>query len=730
MKYFLLVFVASFIVSNSFAQCTSHKVTSISLTNQTGCSSTLNWTPAINTSYFTVSKKVKGTSQWSPPLNVGYTSSYTFSGLKLNKKYSFQVTAYCQAGAIGKSRSITQQQFYASPPAITVAECIFPQQIHVKWQPCSKSNKNRIQTRQLSTTTWSDHFTGTSTEFYLTVTGVEPVLYRITSCIDTTQGWTGVDTIYLAPTSSVHKPNIITIMLDDARFDVYSCNGAPSIVQTPNIDRIANEGVNFKNSYVTYSLCNPSRATYFTGLYAHHHGATDNVKMFYPNLPTIATTLDTAGYYTVLIGKYMNATDNNPLPQPGYDYWMGRYKGGLTNPKFVFSDSSSKVIPGYINDIETDTAVRIIETSNQPFYIDLNYSTHPPYRPRPQEDTLFDGVTFPLPDNYYPFTQDYPNFLYPTQNAEPADSLEQSYRDMYEVMIGVDSEVARLFGALEASGKLDSTLIILTSDNGYMLGEHYLEGKRMTYEPSARVPIFMRYPSWFAPGSLDENDYALNIDFAATILDAAGIPNAFPSDGISLRKLLYDQERRTKFYYEITDVIVQLANSRSVFSPDYKYNYYYCNQVTEEFFDLINDPEEDTNQINNPVYQDLIQYYRTLKDSFRTALTDTINEEIHSCSLANGLLNKLQADEEIQNGDLLVYPNPADEKCRINFPESLPDDANMEVRNAPGSELKIIPLKKGMNHYDLDAKKFSSGLYLIQINSGPFNWESRLIISR
>jgi len=730
MKYLLLAFIASVISESLSAQCVSHKVTSISLTNQTGCSATLNWTPGNNTSYFTVSEKVKGGSQWSQAVNVGYATSYTFTGLKLNKKYSFQVTAYCHPGAVGKRRIITQQQYYASPPVVTTAQCIFPQQIHVKWQPCSNSNKNRIQTRQVSSSTWVDHFTGAATEFYLTMTGVEPVLYRITSCIDTTKGWTSIDTIYLSPTSTGHKPNIITIMLDDARYDVYSCNGAPALVQTPNMDRIANEGVNFKNSYVVYSLCNPSRATYFTGLYPHHHGATDNLKMFYPNLPTIATTLDTAGYYTVLIGKYMNATDDNPLPQPGYDYWMGRYKGGLTNPKFVFSDSSSKIIPGFINDIETDTAVKIIETTTSPFYIDLNYSTHPPYRPRPQEDTLFDGNTFALPDNYYPFTENYPSFLYPAQNAEGPDSLEQSYRDMYEVMIGVDSEVARLFGALEASGKLDSTLIILTSDNGYMLGEHYLEGKRMTYEPSARVPIFMRYPSWFAPASLDTDDYALNIDFAATILDAAGIPNAFSTDGISMRKLLYDQERRTKFYYEVTNTLVQMANSRSVFSPGYKYNYYYCNQVTEEFFDLINDPEEDTNQINNPAYQSLIQYYRTLKDSFRSALTDTINEKIHSCYLANGIVNKFQADDEIENGDLLVFPNPADEKCTINFPESLKEDASMELKDALGAELTIIPLKSGMSHYEFDLRNFSDGFYLIQINSAACNWKSRLIISK
>lgn len=524
------------------------------------------------------------------------------------------------------------------------------------------------------------------------------------------------------------KPNVIVILLDDSRSDTYSCNGAPSFFQTPNIDRIANEGVNFKNSFVVFSLCNPSRASLFTGLYANHHGAVNNVEMFYDYLPTISTVLNSAGYYTAFMGKYMNANDQDPVPQPGWDWWMARVGHGHSDADFNYN-GVVKELEGHVTDVLTDSTIALINKVTEPFLIYVCYSaTHSPTKPRDEEDGIFDDDEMPIPDNFEPYQINYPSFL----GTEPFFShdsagLADDWRGYFEMMAGVDVGVSKILAALEAKQILDSTLVIFMSDNGFLMGEHYLQGKRLPHEPSMRIPIFMRYPAWFPAGSIVTDDMALNIDIAPTLFDLAGIPDTVASDGLSMHKLFDGSKSRTAFYYQATTVNEAAVNCRSVRSLEYKYNYYYCDEITEEFFDLVNDPAENTNLINDAAHQSLIEQYRIQLDSFKAALGDDIIEDISDCYLANSIPVGLNNDEdEIRSAtEIFIYPNPASNAFELQlYSGDFAKPAEVMIYNMESMEvlrLTDVVFSPGVSHA-IPTFNLPDGLYNILVR-----FESKVI---
>jgi arylsulfatase A-like enzyme len=231
-------------------------------------------------------------------------------------------------------------------------------------------------------------------------------------------------------------------------------------------------------------------------------------------------------------------------------------------------------------------------------------------------------------------------------------------------MAGVDENLVRIFDALENKNILDSTLIIFTSDNGYLMGEHFLQGKRLPQDESVRVPMFIRYPKWFPAGTINTSDMVLNIDIAPTLFDLAGVPDTIPLDGLSMHKIFTGEESRTSYYYQATSLNDSAVNCRSVRSLHYKYTFYYCDELTEEFFDLVNDPEENTNLINDASHQSLIHQYRQKMDSFKTALGDDIVEDISLCHIANPVFTRY-ADEESAGINLSIFS----ESLRRVFPD-------------------------------------------------------------
>ncbi|MBK9731726.1 MAG: sulfatase-like hydrolase/transferase [Chitinophagaceae bacterium] len=732
---FLLLFAFCTSVNYSQAQCTSKHPKKLTLSGETGCQATLSWKAVNNNLFYTV--KYKGTSgPWIEIPTQITATSYTFTGLQPNLLYTFAVSSHCSESSASTYSKIEQSGIPCGPPTNITATAIASSTFTFSWtNSCVASTVNQLRYKKITATKWKYVSTGSATSTTLSFQGTNPVMYQVTACSDTTGNWSALDTVYLINSTTPSKPNAIVILLDDSRYDTYSCNGAPSFFQTPNIDRIANEGVNFKNSFVIFSLCNPSRASILTGLYANHNGAQSNKDMFYDYLPTISTVMDQQGYYTAFMGKYLNANDQDPVPAPGWDWWMARVGSGHQDADFNYNGTTKNMV-GHVTDVLTDSTVALINRVNEPFLIYICYSaTHSPYKPRTEDKHLYENEVMPIPDNFAPYEVNYPNFLTEGNLVSPDSAgLSEDYLGYFQVMAGVEEDLTKIYDALENKHILDSTLIIFTSDNGFLMGEHYLQGKRVPQEESMRVPMFMRYPKWFPAGSVNTNQMVLNIDIAPTLFDLAGVPDTIPLDGLSMHKLFTGEKNRNTFYYQATLLNDAAVNCRSVRSLHYKYTYYYCDEITEEFFDLANDPKENTNLINDAAHQPLIQIYRQKLDSFKTALNDTITEEISVCNIENPVLTRFTDDEEEQAGIAFqVFPNPSSGTFQLEIPlRNNHGSVNVAVYNLYGSEVfkqESIGVEAG-KWVTVNISNLPDGIYNVQVAIGQDLFSKKITIVR
>ena len=429
------------------------------------------------------------------------------------------------------------------------------------------------------------------------------------------------------------KPNILVIVLDDARFDMFQPNGGPAFFNTPAINRIANEGINFKFTGVTTSLCCPSRASIYTGLYAHHHGTFEETTSPKPGLTYVSQVLKDAGYYTGFIGKWLY---NWKLPDTpvGFNYWAVTDSFNHLSPLVLFNDGSTQMYSENDPVVFTDLAVDFLDNkvpAATPWLLFLCHRVpHTPYQPLPQDNLLYQNAQMPFPDNFYPYEKDFPSYLYPGhQYLGDSAQLVQDLKDYYETCKGAEASVDTVLNHLESLNELDSTLIIFMSDNGFMFGEHYLDRKILAQDESLRVPLFIRYPAWFTAGTVVNDEFGANIDIAPTILDAAGIPDTFHMDGVSLRKIADGELKRKYFFYENYQSVGNWWDA--IRSFNYLYIYSYCDSLTEELYDLTTDPEENTNVIFNPAYTAVIQEYRSRIDSFRLVTGDTVTPILGNC---------------------------------------------------------------------------------------------------
>ncbi len=265
----------------------------------------------------------------------------------------------------------------------------------------------------------------------------------------------------------------------------------------------------------------------------------------------------------------------------------------------------------------------------------------------------------PVPANTAPYPDDYPSYLYASsgyQQIDP-DSIAHNYLLYFQLLKGADDAIGKVLDTLQALGILDSTIVLFTSDNGFLIGEHGLYEKRFAYDPSIRDPLFIRYPAWFAPHTVIDNQMALNIDFFSTTLEAAGIQDtSLHVDGISLHDLYTGAKTRTEFMYELLGSLTIL----SVRSFQYKYIFSACPTSTEEFFDLINDPQENTNLIFNPQYAAVIDSYRQKLEMYKQQYHYNFVSPPNNCYLVN---NFRQASPGNDDGDILpnliATPNPS-----------------------------------------------------------------------
>lgn len=555
------------------------------------------------------------------------------------------------------SRAILAQSCTTQPPSNLFISDSSACSLTLNWSPSLPGSTYKVRYKVSQTQAWTQVSAGTDTFYTFSGLNVNEWynLSVFSICPDGTKS--AVKKLLTHTTACQSSfPNIILILLDDARYDFYSCNGAPQFFQTPNIDRIANEGANFKHNYAVCSLCAPSRASIATGLYPHENGVIDNITQseLNLNLPIIPEILHENGYYTALVGKnhkIFNYDENY------FDFWMVPL-GALANPTKKFDRGNTFIfLPGSVTDILTDSAIGIMETVNQPFFLWLSYTDpHVPLTPDPEYEDFYNSEQMPRGIDTIPYTSNYPSFMYSLALSRytSGTSANNLYLETYQVMANLDYNIGRLLTALDTIGELDNTLIIFTSDNGHLLGEHQLNIKRAAYDPSIKTPLFIRYPQWFGPGSVIDDEMTLNIDLFPTILQAANITEPFTSDGTSVTKIFSNETERKSFfysyYYSLEGDWNKFPYIRAIRDFNFKYVYYGCNSdTTEEFFDLVNDSFEMKNLINDINYDSIIQVYRNQLAASKLEFNDTLAETELSCYIANPSFTKTSFFKKVPN---------------------------------------------------------------------------------
>ncbi len=412
------------------------------------------------------------------------------------------------------------------------------------------------------------------------------------------------------------RPNVIVVMTDDQT--------AASLPSMPRVNGLLGaSGTRFDQTFASFPLCCPSRATNLTGQYAHNHGVLHNNGTFggfsaLDNTSTVPVWLQAAGYRTMHVGRYLNGYDYQDGIPAGYSDWYGSpHRDAFNYTSWKVNENGRLVSyprperPGeYQTDQSTRRAVGLIEEaapSADPFYLSLWYVA--PHRggPRDPDDPrspgtpspaarhrdAFAGQAMPRPPNFNEASMfDKPQVVAdrPLFSPEGIAGIEENWRQEMESLIAVDEGVEQIVAALQRTGELDNTLIVYMSDNGFMHGEHRaLAEKVLPYEPSIRVPLVMRGPG-IPAGRVDQRLVA-NVDVPATILDAAGVAPWRTLDGLSLIDLAADPGREPG-----RDILIENgrgANGIPTYRGIRTYRFLYVEHLTTgeyELYDLFLDP--------------------------------------------------------------------------------------------------------------------------------------------
>ncbi|MBT8399342.1 MAG: sulfatase-like hydrolase/transferase, partial [Rhodothermia bacterium] len=322
--------------------------------------------------------------------------------------------------------------------------------------------------------------------------------------------------------------NVIFILSDDHRYDFMSFHeGSPSFLETPNLDRMAAEGLHLQNAFVTTSLCSPSRASILTGRYAHNHRIVDNTSPIPEATRFFPATLSEAGYETAYVGKWhMGEVDDRP--QPGFDRWVSfRGQGVYYNPTLNI-DGEQVRRDGYITDILTDYALEWLdgrESADKPFFLYLSHkAVHAEFVPAERHRGRYAEEIPEYPPSMANTEANYrgkPAWVkaqrYGWHGVDYAYhgqmDFDTFYRRYCETLLALDESVGKVLDYVESSGLGENTLVIYMGDNGFMMGEHGLIDKRQAYEESIRVPMLAWAPGYIKPASVAPQ-LVRNIDIA------------------------------------------------------------------------------------------------------------------------------------------------------------------------------------------------------------------------
>ncbi len=434
--------------------------------------------------------------------------------------------------------------------------------------------------------------------------------------------------LFTVPITSAQRPNVLFILCDDLRPDALGCYGSP-YVKTPNIDRLAAEGVRFKNTFCTTSLCSPSRASILSGRYAHSHRVLNNFTEYPTNLASFPSALHEAGYQTAYIGKWHMGEDNDAR-RPGFDYFATHKGQGKYLDTEFNVDGVRKVLPGYYTHVVTGLALNWLQQNRggQPWLLMLGHKApHSFYVPEERYAHVFDNVRVPYPDSafdletkpawvkerrstwhgiYGPLFEWRKNF--PDDRPEAVKDFENMTHAYWGTILSVDDSVGQLVNALRQSGQLENTLIIFMGDNGLLNGEHGMVDKRTMHEPSIHIPLIASFPKALPRARVVE-EQVLTHDLAPSILEVCGAPALSGIDGKSFVKLTKGNTRgwRTSWFYEYNyeKQFPYTPNVRGVRTSEWKYIHYphgdgTADRHTAELYNLKADPEERKNLVNDP----------------------------------------------------------------------------------------------------------------------------------
>jgi len=464
-----------------------------------------------------------------------------------------------------------------------------------------------------------------------------------------------------APVSDLpSKPNILFIMSDDHAAQAISAYGS-RLNRTPNIDRIAREGLRFTNCFCTNSICAPSRAVILSGRYSHLNGVRDNALPFDGTQVTFPKLLQQAGYQTAMIGKWHLKSDPT-----GFDYWnVLPGQGAYYNPDML-EMGEKKQYPGYVTDIVTDIALEFLRDRrdpDKPFCLMLHHKApHRNWQPPLRHLSTYDGSDFPEPETLFDDyatrsaaareqemtllrhlrpdsdlkmgeapgrlneeqRQAWESAYAPKRNAFQANTPKEEdlvrwkyqryMQDYLGCIAAVDENVGRVLDFLDENGLADHTVVVYTSDQGFYLGEHGWFDKRFMYEESLRMPLLVRYPEAVAAGTVNA-DLVLNLDFAPTFLDLAGLAKPQDFQGESAKSLLLGQASpwRKSIYYHYYEfpAVHMVKRHYGVRTERYKLIHFYHNIDAWELYDLEKDPQELNNVYENPGYASVRQELKT-----------------------------------------------------------------------------------------------------------------------
>ncbi len=427
------------------------------------------------------------------------------------------------------------------------------------------------------------------------------------------------------------RPNIVFIMSDDHAAQAISAYGS-RLIQTPNIDRLATEGMLFENCFVTNSICTPSRAVILTGKYSHLNGVPvfnhiDN------NQPLVQKYLQAAGYHTGMVGKWHLGGQNPSTPElgkpVGFDYWNILPGQGAYFDPLMIEMGTRKTIKGYTTDIITDLAIKFIEKrpTNKPFFLMYHHKApHRNWQPDEKHRRQYENYVPPIPET---FDDDYQGKsdasrlatmhidkdlnesdvkMKPPAGLSGAELKRWNFtrymQDYLACVQSVDDNIGRFLEFLDRQGLSENTIVIYTSDQGFFLGEHNFYDKRFMYEESLRTPLLVRWPRKIKAKSINR-DLALNLDFAPTFLQAAGLPTPPEMQGRSLLPLMLGQRqadwRKSIYYRYYHPGHHNVAAHYGVRTTSHKLIYFHKLDQWE-LYDLVKDPREKRNEYANPAY--------------------------------------------------------------------------------------------------------------------------------